>query len=562
MKTTAQQLKQKVAIYIRVSTQMQIDKDSLSVQRKELIAYADYVLGITDYEVFEDPGFSGKNTDRPQYQAMMARLRTGEFSHLLVWKIDRISRNLLDFSGMYAELKRIGVAFVSKNEQFDTSSAIGEAMLKIILVFAELERNMTSERVGAVMKSRAKEGKWNGGHIPYGYNWNKETKTVTVNEDEAKTVRLLFKLFDEKQNLKAVANAINDKGCRTRNGNKWGPVTVRNILTSPWYTGTYIYNKCANARHSDVKNPEEWVYHANNHQALISQEAFERHVYTLSQNRRGGHKVGDTYDTRFTHIFAGLIICGNCGANVTANRGKPLVSGWTPTTYGCATRRKHGLKCPNSFKTEVYFSSFMLPLVSAILKAKQIVGHSTTSEKLEKIILKEMEYPVKRILGLDRILDLLKSEEKPIHYFFPLPSELKDERETFENLQNQKRKTEIQIQRLQSLYLHGDSVMSEEDYIAERSQLLKDMAIIDTGLSKLSSVEEMTNEEFVLRASSFLMIDKLVNYKRGTAKKLISTIDPRVPQHFFRTILTRIVLTSGNITEVIFKNKVSIKFEY
>ena len=90
--------------------------------------------------IFEDAGYSAKNTDRPDYQQMMARMRTGEFSHLLVWKIDRISRNLLDFSVMYAELKELGVVFVSKNEQFDTSSAMGEAMLKIILIFAELER--------------------------------------------------------------------------------------------------------------------------------------------------------------------------------------------------------------------------------------------------------------------------------------------------------------------------------------------------------------------------------------------------------------------------------------
>lgn len=80
---------------------------------------------------------------------MMSRIRTGEFTHILVWKIDRISRNLLDFASMYAELKELGITFISKNEQFDTSSAIGEAMLKIILVFAELERNMVSERVSA-----------------------------------------------------------------------------------------------------------------------------------------------------------------------------------------------------------------------------------------------------------------------------------------------------------------------------------------------------------------------------------------------------------------------------
>ena len=129
---------QKVAIYIRVSTAHQIDRDSLPMQRKDLVSYSELILGISNYKVFEDAGYSGKNTDRPAFQEMMGQIRKGEFSHLLVWKIDRISRNLLDFSQMYKELRRLRVVFVSKNEQFDTSTAIGEAMLKIILVFAEL----------------------------------------------------------------------------------------------------------------------------------------------------------------------------------------------------------------------------------------------------------------------------------------------------------------------------------------------------------------------------------------------------------------------------------------
>ena len=188
---------EKVAIYVRVSTVWQIDKDSLQVQKRELSAYCEMVLGIKDYVIFEDPGYSAKNTDRPAYQQMMDRLRTGEFSHILVWKIDRISRNLLDFATMYAELKQLGVTFVSKNEQFDTSSAIGEAMLKIILIFAELERNMTSERVTAVMLSRATNGQWNGGRVPYGYDWSKEQKTFTINSVEGKIVKMIYNMYED-----------------------------------------------------------------------------------------------------------------------------------------------------------------------------------------------------------------------------------------------------------------------------------------------------------------------------------------------------------------------------
>ena len=115
--------KPRVAIYTRVSTLHQIDKDSLPMQRQDLINYARLILNTEDYAVYEDAGYSGKNTDRPKFQEMMQQVRLGMFTHILVWKIDRISRNLLDFATMYSELKQLGVVFVSKNER-DGSHAV------------------------------------------------------------------------------------------------------------------------------------------------------------------------------------------------------------------------------------------------------------------------------------------------------------------------------------------------------------------------------------------------------------------------------------------------------
>ena len=208
----------KVAIYIRVSTMYQVDKDSLPMQRKDLIAYAELILGINEYEIFEDAGYSGKNTDRPAFQDMMYRIRNGEFSHVLVWKIDRISRNLLDFAEMYEELQELRVVFVSKNEQFDTSTAIGEAMLKIILVFAELERNMTSERVTAAMISRASNGQWNGGRIPFGYDYDPESGEFSIREDEAQVCRILKDDYMENKSLTHTSRLLNERGYKTRAG--------------------------------------------------------------------------------------------------------------------------------------------------------------------------------------------------------------------------------------------------------------------------------------------------------------------------------------------------------
>ena len=140
---------------------------------------------------------------------MMARLRTGEFSHIVVWKIDRISRNLQDFLEMYEELKRLGVSFVSRNEQFDTSTAMGEAMLKIILVFAELERNTTSERVSNVMVSRAESGKWNGGRVPYGYISPGKGQIPIVDENEAAVVKFIFNRYETTKSLLYTARDLN-----------------------------------------------------------------------------------------------------------------------------------------------------------------------------------------------------------------------------------------------------------------------------------------------------------------------------------------------------------------
>ena len=141
---------------------------------------------------------------------------------------------------MYAELKDLGVAFISKNEQIDTSSAIGEAMLKIILVFAELERQMTSERVTAVMISRAESGSWNGGKVPLGYVYHKETKSFNIHPEQAEVVKLIYDSYERMQSSTAVAKFLNQKGITTKAGKKWNPSTVCLILRSRFKKGPML----------------------------------------------------------------------------------------------------------------------------------------------------------------------------------------------------------------------------------------------------------------------------------------------------------------------------------
>lgn len=233
--------KLKAALYVRVSTLYQIDKDSLPFQKQELENYCKYALNIDDVEIFEDAGYSGKNTDRPAYQRMMARIRRGEFTHVCVWKIDRISRNLLDFAGMYEELKKHRVTFVSKNEQFDTSSAMGEAMLKIILIFAELERKLTSERVTGIMLDRATKGLWNGARMPLGYKWSEENKYPVIDDAEKVTIHFIYDKYEEVKSCLQISRMLNNNNIKTKRGGEWTSKTVCDIIRNPFYKGTYRY---------------------------------------------------------------------------------------------------------------------------------------------------------------------------------------------------------------------------------------------------------------------------------------------------------------------------------
>lgn len=309
-----QQKEIKVAIYIRVSTTHQIDRDSIPMQKKDLMTYCEFILNTDNYVIFEDAGYSGKNTVRPAYQKMMDRVRNDEFTHILVWKIDRISRNLLDFASMYQELKKLGVVFISKNEQFDTGTAIGEAMLKIILVFAELERNMTSERVTATMISRASNGQWNGGRIPFGYSYDSNTSTFSVREDEAAICRKLRDLYLENKSLVYTARALNAEGFKTRSRIvDWTPPAVWIIASSPFYAGIYRYNRYKGTVGRTINSENEWVVIPDHHPAIFSLAEHEAMKSLLKTNSRNiENPVGRLHTTSNVHIFQGIAYCGKC----------------------------------------------------------------------------------------------------------------------------------------------------------------------------------------------------------------------------------------------------------
>lgn len=530
VKKAAQRFEEKkAAIYVRVSTQYQVDRASLPVQREELINYAKYALGISDYVIFEDAGYSAKNTDRPDYQQMMARMRTGEFSHLLVWKIDRISRNLLDFSVMYAELKELGVVFVS----------------------------------------RANDGIWNGGKVPYGYSYDKESKTFSIAEDEAKIVRLIYSLYESEKSIVRVARIMNERGLKSRAGSDWSPTTVHTILSSPFYSGTYRYNYRdeSNAKRFREKGKDEWVLVENHHPAIVSPER-QAAVGVILESKR--YNKNATYQRKNVHVFAGLLTCGCCGSTMAATTDKVRADGWRPSMYICSRRRKSE-DCTNKYVSDVTLGPFVLNFFANLIKASNSFGRTTSIETLEKKLLRgealshvdHIERP-----GLEELYNHLRSgfDEKCFESPTIAATESSADLSERDLLLSEKRRLERALNRLKTIYLYGDDEMASKDFNIERERITKALSEVDSRINELDIANafdlSLSDEAFMQKASQFILTQQLLDKRYVNYERFIRKIDPKIVKDFLNETVSNFCIKDGLTTSILLKNGIELRFSY
>ena len=554
----------KVAIYIRVSTTHQIDRDSIPMQKSDLIAYTKLMLNTEDYVIFEDAGYSGKNTDRPNFKKMMSQIRSGAFTHLLVWKIDRISRNLLDFSSMYKELKELGVVFVSKNEQFDTSTAMGEAMLKIILVFAELERNITSERVTATMISRASNGQWNGGRVPFGYDYDYDSKTFSVNEQESVIVKLIHDKYEEMQSLVQEARYLNEHDFRTREGNEWSPVTLLIILRNIFYCGDYQYNTLKEGNRQKVKDESEWVIVESHHDAIISREQKQRIIGLLESNKRLSRR---NKSTKYNHVFAGLLFCSGCGKAMGGSPATPR-KGWSYSKYSCYSTRKNALlNCKST--SDAILGEFVFNYILNILNAKKASSSFNSYLDLEKMLLSGISFSnisgIKKE-GLTELYNMMQETDKNTDIFGkPKKSSGSKNISELSKLRTEKKKTEIALDRLTNLFLFSDKALSEKEYLIQKEKLIGTLDDINEKIGIINSNEwhqTISDTEFIKRASEFVLAKKLADRKYISYKSLALSVDAAVLKAFLARIIDSITVGSGRVEKIVFKNGIVQEFIY
>lgn len=230
----------RVAVYIRVSTLDQAREGySLAAQRKALEAWAD-ANGCEVIAIYEDAGISGKDIGhRPAMLQLLDHAATGNIDLILVWALSRLTRSVADLYNTWEHVSSHGVDIKSYTEPFDTSTVIGRAMMGILGVFAQMERELTAERVKAAMAERASQGKRTCGEV-LGYDLD-GPDSLRINEAEAERVRYIFDRYIEYHNLSAVAELCELRGYRGKRGRVFRPENIKRILTRPIYAGYNSY---------------------------------------------------------------------------------------------------------------------------------------------------------------------------------------------------------------------------------------------------------------------------------------------------------------------------------
>ncbi len=329
----------RVALYLRVSTDLQANKEEGSLDTQEARCRSALAARREPGQVthvFREEGASGKSLDRPEVQRMLAAVRAGEIDSVIVTRVDRLSRSLLDFYEVHRLFEKHGVQFQSLNETFDTSTAMGSAMLKIVLVFAELERRQTAERTSAAMQARAARGLWNGGHPPLGYD-SQGNGHLDINETEAELVKLIFGKYLELRSTVKVAAWLNDHGYRQKSftsrrkgsagGKPFSIPVLQGMLPNRLYLG-------------EIEHKAE-VFKGQ-HEAIIGAEVFERVRQILSDNDKNLRIAPER--AKYDYMLTGTLRCA-CGYALTSSAGR--AKGKTYHYYRCVgLQKKDRHECP------------------------------------------------------------------------------------------------------------------------------------------------------------------------------------------------------------------------
>ena len=320
--------KKKCYIYIRVSTAMQVEGYSLEAQKERLTKFAAF----QEMEVVReycDAGKSGKSiTGRPEFTRMLQDISESgeEIDFILVFKLSRFGRNAADVLNSLQYIQDYGVNLICVEDGIDSSKDSGKLTITVLSAVAEIERENILVQTMEGRKQKAREGKWNGGQAPFGYILDSKNSTLTVNPEEAETVRLIFdKFVHTDMGADTICDYLNQHGytkkrVRDQEVSHFTRSFLMRILDNPVYTGKIAYGKSSTEKvkgsrdeYKRVKT-DDYLLADGLHDAIIDEETWEA---ARQKRKRTGQRWVKTHSLEHEHILSGIIKCPLCGAGMT-----------------------------------------------------------------------------------------------------------------------------------------------------------------------------------------------------------------------------------------------------
>ena len=422
--------KTKVYIYTRVSTAMQLDGYSLDAQKARMKAYADF----NDYEIageYEDAGKSGKSIEgREGFNRMMEDIKSGKdgISYVLVFKLSRFGRNAADVLSTLQVMQDFGVNLVCVEDGIDSSKDAGKLMISVLSAVAEIERENIRVQTMEGRIQKAREGKWNGGFAPYGYQL--ENGQLLINEEEAEAIRVIFDQYvHTDMGSNALARYLANHGIekiQRQNGKNplFDAALIRRILKNPVYCGKIAYGRRRTEKVHGTRNDyhlveqDDYLLVDGQHEGIVTEALWQAaQVKMLAQAEKYEH-VNRGKDAK-VHLLSGIVKCPICGAGMYGNKSvKHKADGSRYKDffyYGCKHRTMtRGHKC--DFKKQI--NEELLDSAVAEVIVKLVSNPRFAAMMQEKISMK---------VDTSAIEQEIAAQEKQLRQSYSVKARLMDE---------------------------------------------------------------------------------------------------------------------------------------
>ncbi len=412
--------------------------------------------------IFQDEGFTGYNTNRPQFQEMMKVIRNKKVRCVIVYRLDRISRNVADFCHLKEVFSKYNVSFISVTENFDTTTPMGVAMLMISSVFAQLERDTIAERIRDNMYELAKSGRWLGGTTPLGFK-SRRVDSIDLDgkkrslyklesvDDEVEKVKVIWDKMSELKGLSKLESCLLEMGFKTRNNNSFTRFSLRDIFRNPVYViadmkikkffedmgvtiyaeecdfdgkmGLIAFNKRleVSGKCKVMRDVKEWIIAVGKHNGIVSSDKFIE-IWNILDNNK---------DKRFrkppsnTSILSGIIRCKRCGSLMRPRlRESYDSSGERNFFYLCELKDKSRKKlCDCKNIRGIYLDRLVISEIKKLIIptgffidcVREKVNGSKSSDKRRKKELQKLKASLsKNKLKIDCLIDKLAIIDKDI----------------------------------------------------------------------------------------------------------------------------------------------------